>query len=103
MSELETVDHWFSLGFYLNIPMVELERLKLTHGYRKEGVREMLQAWLITGEASYSTLVDALVGIGMLSLARKIAVKYGKQLWVFNTAKRNNQLTFVWILCSQES
>ena len=103
MNELETVDHWFSLGFYLNIPMLELERLKLTYGYRKEGMYEMLQAWLKTGETSYATLVDALVGIGMLSLARKIAVKYGKQLWVFSAAKQNIQLIFVWIPRLQES
>ena len=86
MKELETVDHWFSLGVHLNIPTHELEKLKLTHGYRKEGMIEMFRAWLKTGEASYAALVDALVAIGTLSLARKIAVKYGKQLSMFSTA-----------------
>ena len=78
MKELEMVDHWFSLGVHLSIPTHELEKLKLTHGYRKEGINEMLRVWLKTGEASYAMLVDALVGVGMLSLARKIATKYGK-------------------------
>ena len=89
MKELETVDHWFSLGIHLNIPAHELEKLKLTHGYRKEGMSEMLRAWLKSGEASYAMLVDALVAIGMFSLARKIAMKYGKQLSMFSTAQQD--------------
>ena len=76
--DLNEVVNWFSLGVFLGVPTHELERLKLIHSYRKDGLFEMLDLWLKTGDANYRDLISALQSCGLTGLAHKLTTKYGK-------------------------
>ena len=71
--------YWFTVGVFLGVPYHELQIIR--NDYRdqsKECLRETLAAWLTGKEASPAAMVQALRAAGMVVLARKIAVKYGK-------------------------
>lgn len=75
--ELNEVVHWFSLGVFLGVPSHELERVRLIHSYRRDGLIEMLDLWLKGGDANYRDLITALQFCGLTSLAQKLTVKHG--------------------------
>lgn len=75
----QELSQWFTLGFFLDVPMVELERIQQMYQSRKEGLIYMVDAWIKGGEASWPALVHALQTEGKYQLAKKIAKKYGKQ------------------------
>ena len=77
-TDLGDVVQWFSLGVFLGLPPHELERLKQTHGSRKDGLAPMLDLWMRTGPVDYSNLIAALEFCGLSSLAQSLSVKYGK-------------------------
>ena len=54
--------------------------IRADHREKTEACKtEMLVTWLRqTSEASWSTVVRALVGMGMGALAQKVALKYGE-------------------------
>ena len=80
--ELYDVIRWFQLGIYiyLDISPPELMKIRADHREKTEDCKtEMLVTWLRqTREASWSTVVRALVGMRMGALAQKVALKYGE-------------------------
>ena len=76
---IEAAAYWFTVGVFLGVPYHTLEVIKRDHHDQcMECLREMLAAWLRGTEASPAAVVQALRAAGMIVLARKIAVKYGK-------------------------
>ena len=80
INELHDVISWFQLGIYLDISPSELMKIRADHREKTDDCKtEMLVTWLKqTTDASWSTVVKALVGIRMGALAQKVAVKYGE-------------------------
>ena len=79
--ELQEVSDWFGLGLYLDIPPDELHTIKYEPTLRRiqDFRTEMFSAWMKKlPEPSWSRVVKALMEIGREKLARKIALKYGK-------------------------
>ena len=73
----EVAAYWFTVGVFL-VPYNKLEQIRKNyHDQCMECLSAMLALWLRTG-ASPATLVYALKAAGMGVLAKKIAVKYGK-------------------------
>ena len=82
INELHDVISWFQLGIYLNISPSQLMKIRADHREKTDDCKtEMLVTWLRqTTDASWSTVVRALVGIRMGALAQKVAVKYGESV-----------------------
>ena len=80
INELHDVISWFQLGIYLDISPSKLMKIRADHREKTDDCKtEMLLTWLKqTTDASWSTVVRALVGIKMGALAQKVAVKYGE-------------------------
>ena len=80
ITELHDVISWFQLGIYLDISPSELMKIRADHREKTDDCKtETLVKWLRqTTDASWSTVVRALVGIRMGALAQKVAVKYGE-------------------------
>ena len=79
VNELHDVVRWFQLGIYLDISPPELMKIRADHRETEPCKTEMLVTWLRqTREASWSTVVRALVGMRMGTLAQKVALKYGE-------------------------
>ena len=80
VTELHDVISWFQLGIYLDISPSELMKIRADHREKTDDCKtEMLVTWLKqTTDASWSTVVRALVEIKMGALAQKVAVKYGE-------------------------
>ena len=80
ITELHDVISWFQLGIYLDISPSELMKIRADYREKTDDCKtEMLMTWLRqTTDASWSTVVRALVGIRMEALGQKIAVKYGE-------------------------
>ena len=79
--ELQEVSDWFGLGLHLDIPPDELHCIKYEPTLRRiqDFRTEMFSAWMKKlPEPSWSRVVKALMEIGREKLARKIALKYGK-------------------------
>ena len=60
LTAVNEVTDWYNLGLKLGIPHHQLERIR--KGVHDENDRQcnMISAWLDTGHASWSSLVDAL-------------------------------------------
>ena len=82
INELHDVISWFQLGIYVDISPSELMKIRADHREKTDDCKtEMLVTWLRqTTDASWSTVVRALVGIKMQPLAQKVAVKYGESV-----------------------
>ena len=82
INELHDVISWFQLGIYLDISLSDLMKIRADHREKTDDCKtEMLVTWLSqTTDASWSTVVKALVGIKMGALAWKVAMKYGKSI-----------------------
>ena len=79
VSELHDVVRWFQLGIYLDISPPELMKIRADHRETEPCKTEMLVTWLRqTREASWSTVIRALVGMRMGTLAQKVSLKYGE-------------------------
>ena len=88
---------WFLLGIYLDIPESDLEKIKYENQWNvSDCKREMLSTWLRRNpQPTWATIVNTLTDIGRMSLAYKIALKYGKQM--VSMLKQPSQWT---ILCT---
>ena len=77
------ISDWFSLGDQLNIPREELLVINSNfHHDPQTCKRQVFQFWLdSTSQASYHQLVVALRNTGDDSLAEKLHIKYGKNLY----------------------
>ena len=76
---IEVAAYWFTVGVFLHVPYHTLEAIREDHrNQSKVCLGEMLAAWLRGIGTSPAALVQALRAAGMVVLARKIAVKYGK-------------------------
>jgi len=93
INELHDVISWFLLGIYLDISPSELMKIRADHRDKTDDCKtEMLVTWLRqTTNASWSTVVRALVGIRMGALAQKVAVKYGESVTykILSSVKRS--------------
>ena len=93
ITELHDVISWFQLGIYLDISPSELMKIRADHRDKTDDCKtEMLVTWLRqTTNASWSTVVRALVGIRMGALAQKVAVKYGESVTykILSSVKRS--------------
>ena len=70
---------WFTVGVHLKISYSKLMVIKKDNRDQStECMREMLATWLMGSEALPSLLVHALRLAGMSVLAKKMAVKHGK-------------------------
>ena len=49
--ETASVVQWFTLRLYLKIAPYELERISVDYRFNREGLQQMLSAWLKTGAA----------------------------------------------------
>ena len=79
--ELQEVSDWFGLGLHLDISAEELHSIKYEPTLRRiqDFRTEMFAVWMKKlPEPSWPRVVKALVEIGREKLARKIALKYGK-------------------------
>ena len=76
-STVEVVD-WHTLGIQLKIPPHELDKIRNDHKNVVDCSRVMLQYWLNTGNASWTTLVAALKSplIHLTRIAEKIAFEH---------------------------
>ena len=75
--ETSRVVQWFSLGSFLKVTPYDLERINADYRFSHDGLVQVLSAWLISGDATWSSLVHALKKIGQSTLASKIARKKG--------------------------
>ena len=83
----EIAAFWFTVGLLLKIPYSKLMVIKNNNHYQcMECLREMLATWLMGSEALPSLLVHALRSAGMSLLAKKMAVKHGKEELYKNAA-----------------
>lgn len=78
LEELYSVSDWNCLGTLLNVREGLLNDIKASKPFGKEGLIQMLQAWLNAGEANYDELVKALHVMGWTKQAETIAKKHGK-------------------------
>ena len=80
MSQLEEVVNWFHLGLSLGVPEHELLSIdKSKRGDVKDCRTDMMMWWLQHGtQRRWTSVVRAVEGIKLESLARKIATKYGR-------------------------
>ena len=79
--ELQEVSDWFGLGLYLDIPAEELRTIKYEPTLRRiqDFRTEMFSVWMKKlPKPTWPCVVKALIEIGRERLARKIALKYGK-------------------------
>ena len=77
MNELTEVNNWIPLGLSLGLKISTLEaieRERITIGERRT---QMLIAWQKQGTTTWSAVIQALVGMGMRSLASQLARKHG--------------------------
>ena len=79
--ELQEVSDWYGLGLHLDIPPEELHTIKYEPTLRRiqDFRTEMFSVWTKKlPEPTWPRVVKALMEIGRERLARKIALKYGK-------------------------
>ena len=78
----EVAAHWYTVGLFLKIDYFRLDAIRNDTCGRTnqsmECLREMLATWLRGTDASPAALVQALRSAGVIGLAKKMAVKYGK-------------------------
>ena len=75
--ELQEVTDWFHLGICLGILLATLQSIKRNYRHIDERRREVLLAWRDNEKPTWPKLVGTLVDMKNLSLAYRIAGKYG--------------------------
>ena len=81
VTQLDEVVDWFKLGILLDISSSKLKRIRADHRETNACKTEMLVMWMEqTTNASWTTVVRALVEIRMETLAQNIAAKYGESV-----------------------
>ena len=80
--ELQEVVGWYTFGLYLNAPTCELEAIRENHQSVEERKNALFTWWMtstLIEDRKWSRIIGALSRTGYLSLAERIAMKYGKQ------------------------
>ena len=85
MKELEDVNEWLPFGLYLRIKLSKLEAIKVECPVLRERRMQMLIEWQKNGTPTWTSVVQALDGIGMGRLASELAQKHGWLNEVFHT------------------
>ena len=76
---LDVSAEWYNLGLQLNVRIGILDSIRAEFNAPKHQLREMLKAWLTTGDnPSWKTLIDALRSpvVGASHLAAVLKTKY---------------------------
>jgi len=76
VNELQGVRDWFRLGMCLRVPESVLITIRQDIQTTSTCRQEMLTAWMKREVPTWSTLVKALLDLGMPDLAMEIASKY---------------------------
>ena len=76
------VTDWFTLGLTLRLPSHELERIEQDGYDVRQRQRKMVSLWLNTGNASWKTLVQALMNplVNKEEVARRICEEHPLKL-----------------------
>ena len=77
VSELQDVTDWKPFGLYLGIKMTRLEAIKVDCSTLADRRIQLLNMWQKQVTPTWSTVVQALMGIGMRRLASELAQKHG--------------------------
>jgi len=83
VDELQGVTDWFHLGLCLRVPESVLMTIQRDIWTTSECRKEMLIAWMKREVPTWSTLVKALLDMGMPDLAMEIASKYLGKLRIY--------------------
>ena len=75
--ELDDVVEWFLLGIYLGVPEKNLKEIEEDYSKSSRRKAEVLYKWSKLCQTSWQSVVDALVGIAEIGVARKVAKKFG--------------------------
>ncbi len=85
VSELEEVIDWFNFGVHLEVRESDLMIIRHTHLNSRDvkaSKTDLFTTWIRTSsQLTWSAVVRALVGIRMEPLAKKLAMKYGKNYY----------------------
>ena len=77
---VETNARWLTVGTFLKIDYYKLEAIRNDNHDSMDCLREMLATWLKgNANASPTALVQALISVGMVTLANTVATNHGKQ------------------------
>ena len=68
---------WYCLGLCLGVPFAKLQSIKQDYKYIEERKREVLLAWSDKEKPTWLKVVNVLVDMRNISLANRIAQKYG--------------------------
>ena len=77
VSELQDLNDWVTFGLHLGIKMPKLEAIKADYPTLGERRTQMLNEWQKKVIPTWSSVVQALVRIGMRRLASELAQKHG--------------------------
>ena len=77
LTQLSTVDKWYTLGVYLGLHPWSLAAIKEQCATIEECRTQMLLQWQNNVTPTWSAVVKALVEIGQDRLASDLAAKYG--------------------------
>lgn len=80
LQELQSMTDWIHFGVFLGVAIRDLMGIRAGHASLLERKSEMLRVWMegSTEPSTWSGVVQALLDIGMQSLATDIAMKYSK-------------------------
>lgn len=80
LKEVSEVNNWFLLGVFLDVPVPRLQQIELEYSKISRRLPEVIIAWmeLKAEEATWTTLVKALLSMGENRLATGIARKHGR-------------------------
>ena len=78
MNELQEVNNWIPFGLNLGIGISRLEAIEKGHATIEECRTRLFIYWQKQVVPTWSTVVKALMTIGMRRLALKVAQKYGR-------------------------
>ena len=77
VSELQDARDWYYLGLCLGVPFAKLQSIKQDYKHIEERKREVLLAWSDKEKPTWLKVVNVLVDMRNISLANRIAQKYG--------------------------
>ena len=80
------VTDWYSLGLKLGLPDHQLERIECDGRNVQDRQRKMTLKWMDTGEASWSSLVEALKSplINKNGVAEQITKDHPRKYYIIN-------------------
>ena len=77
MNELTEVNNWMDLGLNLGLKLSTLEAIQTHKSTTADRRTQMLNEWQKQATPTWSTVLQALVKMGMRHLASQLAQKHG--------------------------